>query len=65
MEIKIPLFEREEVEVKETYIDENGHHQERIKKILVPTGRLLGEDGTVQDLETNKKDTLVGGDRNG
>ena len=49
MEIKIPPFEREEVEVKETYIDENGHHQERIKKILVPTGRLLGEDGKAQD----------------
>ena len=65
MDIKIPPFEREEVELKETYIDENGHHQERIRKIMVPTGRLLGEDGKDQNIKSNIKDTLVGGDLNG
>ena len=42
MKIKKLLFERKEIEVKETYVDENGKTRERIKKILIPTGNCLG-----------------------
>lgn len=44
MEIKVPNFEKKEVEIRETYVDENGRIQERIKKISVPTGRVISED---------------------
>lgn len=40
MEIKIPPFEKKEVEIREAYIDEQGHYQERTKKVLVPIGCL-------------------------
>ena len=46
MEIRIPTFEKKEVDIRESYVDENGHHQERIKKVLVPTGKLLDADNS-------------------
>lgn len=43
MEIKKLVFEKKEIEVKETYIDEEGKTRERVKKVLIPTGKCLGE----------------------
>ena len=48
MEIKVPRFEKKEIEIRETYLDENGHHQERVKKVMVPTGKVL-KDPPEQD----------------
>ena len=42
MKIKKLIFEKKEIEVKETYVDENGKIRERIKKVLIPTGKCLG-----------------------
>lgn len=40
MEIKIPQIERREIEIRETYLDENGRTRESVKKVSVPTGKL-------------------------
>lgn len=45
MEIKVPPFERKEIEIRETYLDENGKSQERVKKVSIPTGKMLGNKG--------------------
>lgn len=60
MKIKKLLFEKKEIEVKETYVDENGKTRERIKKILIPTGNCLGtaeedELDRVADTDDNSK----------
>lgn len=44
MEIKIPKFERKEIEIKETYVDSDGHLKERIKKVSFPTGNCLNDE---------------------
>lgn len=44
MQIERIEFEKVEVEVTETYIDEDGRVRERTKKILVPTGNCLPEE---------------------
>lgn len=41
MEIKKLNFEKKEVQIKETYIDETGKTRERIKKIIIPTGNVV------------------------
>ena len=47
MEIKRLVFEKKEIEIRETYVGEDGRTRERIKKVMVPTGKCLGfEDGT-------------------
>ena len=56
MEIKIPKFERKEVEVRETFIDENGKSQERIRMISVPTGRVLDGSDTVEAENLNTRE---------
>ena len=43
MEIKKLSFGKKEIEIKETYIDEDGKIRERIKKVMIPTGVCLGE----------------------
>lgn len=43
MGINIPVFEKKEIEIRETYIDEQGRTQERIKKVMVPTGKVLDQ----------------------
>lgn len=39
MKIEKLVFEKQEVEIKETYIDTDGKIKERIKKVFVPTGK--------------------------
>ncbi|MBR6571400.1 MAG: hypothetical protein IKK75_13200 [Clostridia bacterium] len=46
MEIKRLNFEKVEVEIRETYLDENGLTRERVRTVLVPTGRVLRDDET-------------------
>lgn len=46
MEIKKLNFEKKEVLMKETYIDDNGNARERIKKIMMPTGEVISNDAT-------------------
>lgn len=41
MEIKKLNFEKQEVQIKETYIDETGKTQERIKTVMMPTGNII------------------------
>ena len=55
MKIKIPEFEMQEVEIRETYIDENGRYQERIKKVSIPTGKVLDSDNS-EDVDTTHYD---------
>lgn len=40
MEIKKLNFEKKEVQIKETYIDEMGNTRERIKIVMMPTGNI-------------------------
>lgn len=44
MEIKKLNFEKKEVQIKETYIDEIGKTRERVKKIPLPTGNIVSDD---------------------
>lgn len=44
MEIKKLNFEKKEVQIKETYIDESGKTRERIKKVMLPTGNVIPSD---------------------
>lgn len=44
MEIKKLNFEKKEVQIKETYIDETGKTRERIKKVMMPTGNIVPND---------------------
>ncbi len=46
MEIKRLEFEKKELEIRETYIDSDGCEKERIKKILVPTGKVKETENT-------------------
>lgn len=34
-------LEKVEMEIKETYVDEDGKIEERIKKVMVPTGNII------------------------
>lgn len=56
MKIKKLLFEKKAIEVKETYVDENGKTCERIKKVLIPTGNCLGTAEDEMDTEANTDD---------
>lgn len=51
MEIKRLNFEKQEIEIKETYLDADGSIKERIVKVNVPTGKCL-------DSLDQKKDTV-------
>lgn len=44
MEIKKLDFEKLEVQIKETYLDETGKTRERIKKVMMPTGNVVSND---------------------
>lgn len=41
MEIKKLNFEKKEVQIKETYIDETGKTRERVKTVMMPTGNII------------------------
>ena len=46
MEIKKLNFEKREVQIKETYIDEFGRISEQVKKVMLPTGKIIeGNEG--------------------
>lgn len=50
MEINIPNFEMQNIEIRETYVDDTGRIQERIKTVSVPTGRIKeGEEKTGEE----------------
>lgn len=44
MEIKKLSFEKKEVQIREIYIDESGKTAERIKTVLLPTGKVLDDE---------------------
>lgn len=41
MAVKVPAFEKKEIEIREIYVDENNRIQERIKKVGFPTGKII------------------------
>lgn len=59
MEIKKLNFKKQEVEINETYLDEDGKIKERKKKVLVSTGELEETDREGQENpDGNVKDIL-------
>lgn len=46
MKIKKLNFEKKEIQIKETIIDENGKTRECIKKVMVPTGNICTKDSS-------------------
>ena len=54
MEIKKLSFEKKEVQIKETYIDETGKTRERIKKVMMPTGNVVPSDESLSNLSDKK-----------
>lgn len=46
MEIKKLNFEKKEVQIKETYIDETGKTRERVKKVMLSTGNVVPNDSS-------------------
>lgn len=56
MEIKKLNFEKKEVQIRETYIDETGRTRERIKTIMMPTGNIVpNNDSHSASSEKNNK----------
>lgn len=55
MEIKKLNFEKKEVQIKETYIDETGKTRERIKKVMMPTGNVVPNDESPSAPSDKKK----------
>lgn len=55
MEIKKLSFEKKEVQINETYIDENGQTHERIKKVMIPTGKVVSEEPSPSDSSEKKE----------
>ena len=56
MEIKKLNFEKKEVQIKETYIDETGKTLERIKTVMMPTGNIIPADTSRPAPSEKKKD---------
>lgn len=56
MEIKKLNFEKKDIQIKETYIDETGKTKERIKTIRMPTGKIadVAPQHTQVEKEKNK-----------
>lgn len=59
MKIEKLIFEKEEIKIKETYIDTDGKTKERTKKVLVPTGKCQreksNEEQVSKTIRHNKK----------
>lgn len=51
MEIKRPKFEQQQIQIRETWQDEEGHVQERIRLVSVPTGGIVRENDPVRQEE--------------
>lgn len=56
MEIKKLNFEKKEVQIKETYIDETGKTRERIKTVMMPTGNIIPANNSRPASSEKKKD---------
>lgn len=56
MEIKKLNFEKKEVQIKETYIDETGKTRERIKTVMIPTGNVISANNSRPASSEKKKD---------
>lgn len=54
MEIKKLDFEKKEIQIRETYIDDTGKTQERIKTVMVPTGNVIIDNNSSSN-ENRKK----------
>lgn len=48
MEVKHPVFEQVEVEIRETYVDEEGMVKVRTRRVLLPAGRRLPDNEDTQ-----------------
>ena len=44
MEIKKLTFEKQDIQIKELYVDENGVTKERVKTVKLPTGTVLSPE---------------------
>lgn len=55
MEIKKLNFEKKEVQIKETYIDETGKTRERVKTVMMPTGNIINDRKSHLTLYEEKK----------
>lgn len=58
MEIKKLNFEKKEVQIKETYIDETGKTRERIKTVMMPTGNIISDDNSLPAAFEEKNDNV-------
>lgn len=58
MEIKKLNFEKKEVQIKETYIDETGKTRERIKTVMMPTGNIISDDNSLPATFEEKNDNV-------
>jgi len=56
MEIKKLNFEKKEVQIKVTYIDETGKTRERVKTVMMPTGSVISESKSRSASSEKKKD---------
>jgi len=56
VEIKKLNFEKKEVQIKETYIDETGKTREKIKTVMMPTGKIIPTDNSRPVSSEKKKD---------
>lgn len=54
MEIKKLNFEKKEIQIKETYIDEAGKVRERIKTVMMPTGNIISDNNSSTSLGRRK-----------
>ena len=54
MDIKKLNFERKEIQIRETYIDEKGRTRERIRSVGVPTGNII-RNNSCEDSECEEK----------
>ena len=56
MEIKKLNFEKKEVQIKETYIDETGKTREKVKTVMMPTGNIISDSKPRPASSEKKKD---------
>ena len=56
MEIKKLCFEKKEVQIKETYIDETGKTREQVKMVMLPTGKVIPDHTVGSDSSEKKND---------
>lgn len=49
MKIERLVFEKQEIEIRESYVDTDGKIKERIRKVYVPTGKCLNDQPRDED----------------